>query len=353
MTTIQGLMLIDVDVAALNNAGNADASTLENAVATKKITKNRKTYAYVSGQAWRYWWRESLVKNFSWQMSPVTRDKKIAYTDADPAIYPDDDLFGYMRAAKKEVVDPETGKKKKENITLTRASPLKNSALIATAGTGIAQNFSSMTRSDGDPIPYGKDEYCAVMKGQFSIDIDQVGTFSSQNKSGFMNINETMSKIALENGATEVEDPLAKDAKGNPLKLIRIPDTVRKQRISDAVKALAYLSGGAKQATNMADVTPKLIILTKFKSGNHPFSSIIQENTGPGTQTTFSIKAFRETLSDYKDQFDGKIYIGIRSGFLNEIKVETELEKLVSENENIVCGSIMQAINGFIETVTF
>lgn len=352
MTTIQGLMLIDVDVAALNNAGNSDASTLENAVTTKKIVKNRKTYAYVSGQAWRYWWRESLVKNMGWQMSPVTRDKKIAYTEADPFTYPDDDIFGYMRAAKKEVIDPESGKKTKENITLTRVSPLKNSALIATAATGMVQHFSSMTRSDGDPIPYGKDEYSAVMKGQFSIDVDQVGTFSSQNKSGFMNINQVMAKIALENGAREVEDPLCRNAKGAPLKLIRLPNSIRQKRISDTIKSLVLLSGGAKQATNMADVTPKLILLAKFKSGNHPFSSIIQENLEPGKQTLFSVEAFKEILSDYKTQFDGKIFIGVRSGFFNEIRMDADLEKLVSGDDNLVMCSIGQAIDGFLETLS-
>lgn len=346
-------MLIDVDIAALNNAGKSDASVLENAVATKKIYKNRKTYAYVSGQAWRYWWRESLVKNFSWQMSPVTREKKIAYTDADPATYPDDDIFGYMRAAKKEVVDPETGKTKKENVTLTRVSPLKNSALIATASTSIAQHFSSMTRSDGNPLPYGKDEYSAIMKGQFSIDVDQVGTFSRQDRSGFMNISETMARITIENGAAEVEDPLIRDAKGNPLKLIRLPNAIREKRIKETIRALKYLSGGAKQATNLADVTPKLLILSQYKSGNHPFSSLIQENTAPhGNQTLFSPEALREILSDYKDQFIGNIFIGIRSGFLDKITSESGLADFASKNEKIVLGSIGQAIDGFLGTLS-
>jgi len=352
MNTIQGLMLIDVDVAALNNAGNTGASSLENAVATKKIYKNQKAYAYVSGQAWRYWWRESLVKNFAWQMSPVTRDKKIAYTEADPALFPDDDIFGYMRAAKKEVINPETGKKTKENITLTRVSPLKNSALIATAPTGLVQNFSSMTRSDGDPIPYGKDEYSALMKGQFSIDLAQVGTFSSQNRSGFMNINEAMAKIALDNGAREVEDPLCRDAKGNPLRLIRLPDDIRQQRVADTISALPFLAGGAKQATNLADVTPKLLILAQFKSGNHPFSSVIQETSEAGKQTVFSVKALKEILSDYKAQFKGNVFIGIRSGFLNEMKVDADLEKLAAENKNIVLGSVGQAIDGFVSALS-
>ncbi|TXH22437.1 MAG: type I-B CRISPR-associated protein Cas7/Cst2/DevR, partial [Chitinophagaceae bacterium] len=40
----QGFILIDVDVVALNNAGKNTSSNFENAVATKKIRKNGRTY---------------------------------------------------------------------------------------------------------------------------------------------------------------------------------------------------------------------------------------------------------------------------------------------------------------------
>ena len=95
----QGFVLLDVDVVALNNAGKSETTLNDNGVATKTITKNGQRYAYVSGQAWRYWWRESLQKNCGWKLSPVIRDSKIAYTNANPVEYADDDVFGYMRAA--------------------------------------------------------------------------------------------------------------------------------------------------------------------------------------------------------------------------------------------------------------
>ena len=174
--TVQGFMLIDVDVVALNNAGKDTRTTLDNAVATKKISKGRESYAYVSGQAWRYWWRETLKRDFGWIVSPVIREKKIAFTQANPIVYPDDDMFGYMRAAKEEITDAK-GKKKNVNVTLTRVSPLKNSALISVSPTRIVQNWSSMTRQEGDAVPFGKDEYCATMKGMFSIALEQAGTF--------------------------------------------------------------------------------------------------------------------------------------------------------------------------------
>ncbi|GAB6161964.1 type I-B CRISPR-associated protein Cas7/Cst2/DevR [Desulfothermus naphthae] len=342
MKTIQGFVMIDVDVAALNNAGNDTSTHLDNAVMTKKIRKNGKEYPYVSGQAWRYWWRETLEKKFNWNMSPIIREKRIAYTEADPMIYPDDDMFGYMRAGKKKIIDPDTGKEKSVNATLTRVSPLKNSALIAVNYNPIVQFWSSMSRQEGDAVPYGKDEYCAVMKGMFSIDIDMVGTFSPIERSGFQNINEEMRKLYLQKGAIEIDDPYLKDKKGNPIKLIRIDDSERLKRIKDTISALKYISGGAKQTTNMADVTPKLIILCKFASGNHPFSHLAKEELG---KPVFSIDALKEVIREYQDDIEGKIYVGKRSGFMDELN--DEFVKLQDENK-IKYGAVNEIIDKFV-----
>ena len=146
---VQGFVLLDVDVVALNNAGKATTSNFDNAVATKTIYKNGKSYVYVSGQAWRFWWRDSLQKNIGWKLSPVIRDNKIAYTNANPIEYADDDVFGYMRAASEETTD-DNGKKKNTNITVTRVSPLKNSAIVSASSVRPVENWSSMARQDGD-----------------------------------------------------------------------------------------------------------------------------------------------------------------------------------------------------------
>ncbi|MGA1824539.1 MAG: type I-B CRISPR-associated protein Cas7/Cst2/DevR [bacterium] len=334
METTQGFMLIDVDVAALNNAGADSSTNLENAVATKKISKNGKHYPYVSGQAWRYWWRETLINDFHWEMSPVTRDKKIAFTEANPFQYPDDDIFGYMRAQKEE------GK----NITLTRVSPLKNSALIAVAYNPIIQNWSSMTRQEGDAVPYGKDEYCAIMKGMFSLNLDQVGTFSMQNRTGFLNINEKMKNRALTDGAVEYNDPLLKDPKGDAFSLIRLAKDTRLQRIKETILALKTLSGGAKLTTNLVDVTPKLIVLATLQSGNHPFSHLSKEESG---KAVFSVKALEQVCKDFEDQFKGKIYIGRRAGFMDD--VDNDLHQL--DSEHYFYESVNKAIDEYIGSI--
>ncbi len=344
MSTIQGFMLIDVDVAALNNAGKDNSTTVDNAVMTKKIRKNGKEYPYVSGQAWRYWWRESLAQNMNWEMSPIIREKKIAYTEANPIKYPDDDIFGYMRAAK-IIVKDEKGKDKKENITLTRVSPLKNSALIAVAYNPIVQNWSSMTRQEGDAVPYGKDEYSSIMKGMFSLDLDSSGTFSMQNRSGFMNLNDKLRKEALQNG-NEIDDPILNAKDGKTVKLVRLNSDIRLKRVKDTIRALKYLSGGAKQATNMADVTPKLIILTHFESGNHPFSHLAKEELG---LPIFSIEALKEVLNDYQNQFKGSVVIGKRKGFMDEL--DEQFQNLKEKFSIISIAPINEAIDQFVNSI--
>jgi len=342
--TVQGFILIDVDVVALNNAGRDTTTALENAVNTKKILKGRENYAYVSGQAWRYWWRETLEKNFNWTMSPVIREAKIAFTEANPITYPDDDIFGYMRAAK-EVQTDDKGKSKSVNITLTRVSPLKNSALISVSPTNIVRNWSSMTRQEGDAVPYFPDEYCATMKGMFSISLEQVGTFSSMERTGFKNLNEILKKIALENGAVEIDDPFAKDKEQKPLKLYRLPKPERLKRVKDTISALEIINGGAMQTSNMGDVTPKLIVLTTLNSGNHLFSHLAKDELG---KSVFSIDALKQVVKDYNDRIVGKVYIGRRKGFKDEM--EDNFQEY-GKDGGIFYGSVNEAIRAYVEEV--
>jgi CRISPR-associated protein Cst2 len=338
--TVQGFMLIDVDVAALNNLGKDTSTHLENAVATKKVIKSGKSYAYVSGQAWRYWWRETLKRDLGWVMSPVLREKKVAFTEADPITYPDDDVFGYMRAAKEERTD-EGGKKKMENVTLTRVSPLKNSALISVSPTNIVQHWSAMTRQDGDAVPYGKDEYCATMKGMFSIALEQVGTFCSEDRSGFKNLNDSLRTLALRSGGAELDDPFAKARNGEPLKLCRLPRELRLARVVNVLHALEVLSGGAMQTCNMADVTPKLIVLATLNSGNHPFSHLAKDDLG---KPIFSVQALKQVIGDYDDRIVGRVFIGRRMGFMDEL--EADLQEYAGK-EKVYYGSVNQAIREY------
>src|SRR5829696_9010309 len=101
MPFVTGLLLIDAPASALNNAGAALGARTDNTVAVKSIrTRTGDQYPYVSAQAFRYWLRTTLEDHTEsgWKAAPIFRESKVAYTDANPIRYWDDDLFGYMRA---------------------------------------------------------------------------------------------------------------------------------------------------------------------------------------------------------------------------------------------------------------
>ena len=341
----QGFYLIDVDVVALNNAGKNTLSNFDNAVATKCITKNGRIYPYVSGQAVRNWLRIGLQTICNWKLSPVIREDKIAFTQANPLEYPDDDVFGYMKAASEEIEDSK-GKKKKVNVTVTRISPLKNSAIVAACSVRPVENWSSMARQEGDSVPYGKQEYSAVMKGMFSLDLNQVGTFSNYNKTGYQNLSQKLKETAMENGCTELDDPFVSGQK-----LIRLPLATRVQRENDTIKVLKNISGGAMQTNNMGDVTPKFIVLASTNTGNHPFSHIVVSYGERDEMVKLNIEALKEIIDEYKKNFIGKIFIGKRKGFFDEI--ENELSDLQKEySDKIVYGPVNAVIDAYCEQIT-
>lgn len=341
---VQGYYLIDVDVVALNNAGKSQISNFDNAIATKVIYKNGSSYPYVSGQAVRFWWRDSLQKNLGWNLSPVTREDKVSFTQADPLKYPDDDVFGYMKAAS-EIIEDEKGKKKKINITVTRTSPLKNSALISVSSVRPVENWSSMARGEGDSVPYSKQEYSAVMKGMFSMDLTMVGTFSSYNKTGYMNLSQKLKEEALAEGCEELDDPYVSGSK-----LLRMPLGKRISRTVDTLKALKNISGGAMQTDNLGEVAPKFIILATTDSGNHPFSHVVSSYGDRDEMAKLNIKALKEVLTEYKNDFIGKVFIGKRAGFWDNM--DNELEELQRQYpEAVVYGPVNAIIDEYCEQV--
>ena len=341
----QGFYLVDVDVVALNNAGKSTLSNFDNGIATKTISKNGRTYVYVSGQAVRFWWRNTLQKNFDWSLSPVIREDKVAYTNANPLKYKDDDIFGYMRAATEEI-EGKDGKVKKQNITVTRISPLQNSVLVSASAVHPVENWSSMARQEGDSVPYGKQEYSAIMKGMFCLDLNMVGTFSDYNKTGYKNLSEALRKEALEKyGAIEIKDEFVEGKN-----LVRLPYEKRIERAAETIAALKTIAGGAMQTSNLGDVTPKFIILATTNTGNHPFSHIVTSSGDRDEYVKFDENALREVLNEYKETFKGKIFIGRRAGFFNDY--DEQIKVIQKEFEGLVeYGPINAMIDGYCEQI--
>ncbi len=314
--TVNGFMLIDAPYSALNMLGQVEGAATENQVAVKNIQRAGQNYPYVSAQALRYWWRNALEAESGWEMSPTEREKKIAFTQAKPWQYADDDVFGYMRAQVEWVadVDKKTGEpkhdlsgepilKKGKNITLTRNSPLKCSPLVSVTAQRPTRDFGTMSRQDGDPVPYERQFYSTILKGIFSLDITALGRFQKSNRTGFQNISEEGLKLA-ENLGARVEEGLA---------VISLDE--RRKRAKDTISVLPYLSGGANQTLHLTDVTPKLVVLTVLRGGNHLFMNIAKDER---RIARINVNALKEVLKAYADRLETDVFIGRRSGFLDE-----------------------------------
>ena len=315
-----GLVLIDAPHSALNNAGTGASLSGENMVVVKTVRRGSQTYPYVSGQAWRNWWRTTLENEFSWNISPITRSGRghtqVVYTDASPAVYDDDDVFGYMRAPR--------GKAKE---TVTRISPLKNSPLISIETHRPTDDYGVMARQEDFPAIHEHQFYSCVLKGIFSLDLSAVGAFSDINRTGYKNITPSSIQTIQDAGGTQVgKDPVWV-----------LPKKTRVRRCQQTLTALTILSGGAKLTSHLTDVTPKLIILSVLDGGNHPFMNVMVEEDGTGK---LSLPALRQVIEDYADRFCDAIYIGRRTGFMDELHADlTEFANDVSLPSNVVYDS--------------
>lgn len=324
MSFVTGLLLIDAPASALNNLGKLEGSRYENAVGTKFIRTREGSYPYVSAQAFRYWLRDTLQKQErEWQASPIYREKSVAYTYADPITYWDDDLFGYMRAPGKDGLsqrkqDPEYQKlppldvKEKNEQALTRLSPLRVGTLVSIAPVLMNEDWESMSRHEGDPVPYMSQFYRATLRGLFSLDLHACGTFSYVDRTGFRNLSNALKERAREKNLAHLEKE----------KLYRLPVEERLRRVSTLFDGMNKLEGGAKPTLHYTDVTPAMVILAVTKGGNHIFGHVIGAN-GKGLPE-LKVDALTEALRVFGDDLLSNVYIGWVRGYADDERAKAD-----------------------------
>ncbi|CCO07698.1 type I-B CRISPR-associated protein Cas7/Cst2/DevR [Desulforamulus hydrothermalis] len=322
MSFLSGLFLLDCPASALNNAGKIEGSRTDNTVAVKQIKTREGIYPYVSAQAFRYWWREALKEVPGWTSSPIFREGKIAYTDANPLLYAEDDCFGYMRAPSKKA----DAKKSREennllaeatpvenNVVLTRQSPLKVSTLVSLGPLReVTTDFGVMSRHEGDAVPFEHEFYRSTLQGLFSLDLRAVGRFYHIDRTGFRHIDQPRIKQAQEMGLQEYDN-----GKAYQLSLDQ-----RYERIKQLLQGFSKINGGAKLSIHYTDVSPKFIIIAVAKGGNHLFSTSV----GTDSKGLPEIKneAIKEAARVFKDEIISGIYVGLPYGYL-----DAQREKLI------------------------
>ncbi|KUJ94613.1 MULTISPECIES: type I-B CRISPR-associated protein Cas7/Cst2/DevR [Archaeoglobus] len=343
-----GMVLIDAPHSALNMLGIDETLPDRTVTRVKKLRKGGWSYPYVSPQAWRYWWRKTLSEHFNWNLSPMVREEKQVFTAANPVEYPDDDVFGYMRAFKKGNV----------NITVTRMSPLKNTPLVSLLPdrSSVTQDEGYASRHEGDPVPYSQEFYSTVLRGAFSLDLDAVGKYNMLDKAGFKNLLR-VDEIPknLKDVKSDYEGIMSKakelGAEIDEKELV-MPKEIRKKRASETIKALRYIFGGAKQTQYLTDVTPKFVILAMFEGGINPFiSDIVYEDRG---EIRFDPDALISRILEFKDILEPKkVYIGKDEGFMRHWKEELikVKERLSEEKIDIEVTTVGDAIEKFAKEV--
>lgn len=316
MAHLSGIYLLDAPASALNNAGKSDEARTDNAVAVKKIKAKDGVYPYVSAQAVRYWIRESLQTIEGWTTSPIFREGKIAYTDANPILFAEDDLFGYMRApsgredakkARKESGLLDKATELEDKVTLTRQSPFKVSTLVSIAPLKeITSDFGVMSRHEGDPVPYEHEFYRTTLQGLLSLDLGMAGRFYHIQRTGYRHLDQVRIKLAQEKKLASFDGE----------KAYELSASERAKRIGLLLEGFAAMNGGAKLAVHYTDVAPKFVLLAVGKGGNHLFSTLISADSKG--KPSINLKALREVVKVFKDDLLSGLYCGLAQGYLDE-----------------------------------
>lgn len=315
MAFVTGLLLIDAPASALNNLGAIPGEREDNTVGVKLIKTKEGSYPYVSAQAYRYWLRTTLESRLpAWRAAPIYREEKVAYTDANPIVYWDDDLFGYMRApSKKETAkalraaDVSRAGETETTDTITRVAPFRVSTLVSIAPVTPTNDFGTMSRHEGNPVPHEHQFYRATLKGLFSLDLGGCGTFSYRNKTGFRNLDDVRTRLIQDVAGHEHLEQQ---------KAYRLPRDQRIERVKALFEGMAQIEGGAKQTLHYTDVSPALIILAVTKGGNHIFHHAVGANRQG--QPEIKTQALREALDVHADALLSPVYVGWVQGYLDD-----------------------------------
>jgi len=290
-----------VNIASLNGA----EGTGGNVTVMKKITNAKgDELAYVSGQALRRYMKETLLQlgaritevdekgepTFRIDDKGTTVDlnnlknwekyKEIAYKK-----FVDLDLFGYMFPK-----------------ATRRWSPVKVTPLISI-------------------LPY-KGEYDYLTRkqkpkkdGDKSGNIVQVEIDTMNFMRGNIMVNTSHIGKEVDEYNYEMTDIL--------------DESERVERLNLFLEALKNFNGGAKQARNLEDISPKFIVIAKQKTGN-PF---LLNSLDVDIEGNINLENIKETLEDnsYED-----LTIGISKGiFNNEDEIRNNFENVTTVNKAI------------------
>jgi CRISPR-associated protein Cst2 len=313
MSYLAGKIVLAVTAGAPNNGAGSGTTA-----PVKKAMVRGRAYPYVSAQAFRRWLRETMVVQGA-VPSPTTRVGKAegkaqkATTDADPARYPDDDLFGYMKA---------TAKADNEATTL-RDSPFMVGTFLAVEPVRLTEDFGVMSRGISHPVLHAHEFYTADLAAPFLLDLPRIGTFTLPDKSGAGKPNY-LDKESAQKAADAVAAGAAPAAFRGQLAL-RLSLEQRRERAAILLEALGDLAGGAKKALHYGDRTPALIAMVPMAGGVNPLGFVI-DGAEDGSGLEVRAGALRSELEAWQGEWEAPVRFGWRPGFRNQLREQFEAD---------------------------
>ncbi|NIA10615.1 MAG: DevR family CRISPR-associated autoregulator [Nitrospiraceae bacterium] len=354
MSHIVGTFLVSAHGAFLNGAGIDTSGEDRTSVIPKQFSDGKYRVPYVSAQAWRHWLRDTLIEETGWQKSTLRAIKLSAKGttskisgELDPINYPEDDLFGYMRAEEgqgrtkkpKEESTSEGTQKGTKVKALIRASPFMSSILVSLRKFGWKGKDEGFVHlEEGTPVPYSTVFYNTNLQAIFGLDMTRSGVF--RNVGDRIELREDLIKPGMESGKLkEREENIYELSDSNTSKI----------RAGELLHAISVLRGGAKQAAFATDVSPKVLILAGLDCGNLIFNNLFEDNPDQAASDGPIIKVdtLKEIASDYADRLVTPVYIGIRKGYLNP-ENETTVHALSNGDSRFVVDTPINATKTFV-----
>ena len=281
-----------VNIAALNGS----EGTGGNIVAIKKVSDSQgNEFAYISGQAQRRYLKETLMQ-LGERITAVNEKGEPNFLELDKQIYAsnrkdfkdkelmynsfcDLDLFGYMMPSGSR-----------------RWSPVKVSPMISTQP--YKGEYDYLTRKQ---LPKGE--------SQRSGDIVQIEV----DTMNFMRGNILISA-----------DTIGKEVNEYTYEMMPMLDTDKiAQRRNTLIDAVKYFNGGAKQARNLEDLSPKFVVAIRQKTGNPFLLNMLDVDK----YNNLNINPIIEAIEENKDMILN-VVIGVSQNiFANEQDIIQQFEE--------------------------
>ena len=284
----KGIELVWLTETDLTNLNAGEGGT--NIVDVKKFRKQGVEYPYVSGQAMRFYLRESVRRELPESTFMCTPNDK-GETCGDISKCWNCDLFGFMTTIKG------TG-------AVTRVSPVKVSPAIGLLPLDDNSTIDFLTRKKR--VEAGEKAKGDIVNVELGVNIYKCGISIDVQRIGYEEEVDQDSKVL------KFVDKLNNDG------------AERNLRIRSVVSGIKYLADYSKQARLLTDFTPDVILGAVQQRYSHRLQKAFEIDNNKN----LNIERFKSIINDMKGY--GTIYFGLLPGLLNN---EQQVKKIAAELE--------------------